>query len=83
MIQLMPLRRVVVDLTNEALPSDETGIRKAVKSWHNRLSNGSIPRSVITKLGRELFLNLDAWEQWLEKQADQSVQRGPGRPRAK
>jgi hypothetical protein len=83
MIQLMPLRRVVVDLTNEALPSDETGIRKAIKSWHNRLSNGSIPRSVVTKLGRELFLNLDAWEQWLEERANRSVKCGQGRPRAK
>jgi hypothetical protein len=83
MTRIMPLRRVVVEITHEAPPEDAARIRRCVRSWHNRLSNGTVPRSVITKLGRELYLNLDAWEKWLEEQADQSVKCGPGRPRAK
>jgi hypothetical protein len=82
MVQLMPLRRVVVEITHEAPPEDAARVRQAIKSWHNRLSNGSIPRSVITKLGRELYLNLDAWEKWLEERSHGTVSQPQGRPRS-
>ena len=78
---LMPLRRVVLEVTNEAYPNDCQSQKKAIKSWHNRLSNGSIPRSIVTKLGRELFLDLEAWEQWIRERNQIDHKRGPGRPR--
>jgi hypothetical protein len=81
MTQLMPLKKAVVRVTNEAETEDEESIRKAVKSWHNRLAGGSIPRAVVVKLGRELFLDLDAWERWLEARKKQRCYSGPGRPR--
>ncbi|MGO9569859.1 MAG: hypothetical protein ACLP5H_20200 [Desulfomonilaceae bacterium] len=79
---LMPLTRAVVEITHEARPGDFQGIRKAVKSWHNRLSAGSIPRAIVTKLGRSLFLDLDAWEAWFEERAKEGCRPRPGRPRS-
>ena len=81
MTQLMPLKKVVVEITHQAEPDDYEAIRKAVKSWHNRLALGSIPRNVVTKLGRELFLDLDAWEQWLARRRSEQLPSGRGRPR--
>jgi hypothetical protein len=78
---LMPLRRAVVEITNEAKEGDQTGVRKAVKAWHNRLASGSIPRYVVTKLGRELFLDLEAWDQWWEERSQKSASPKLGRPR--
>ena len=80
-MQLMPLRRAVVEITGEAIAGDETGIRRAIKSWHNRLATGSIPRSVVTKLGRGLFIDLEAWDQWWEERAQKSASFQRGRPR--
>ncbi len=81
MKEIMPLKRAVVEITHEALPGDRQGIKTAMKSWHNRLSVGSIPREVITKLGRELFLDLEAWEQWLEERSQGAASHRLGRPR--
>ena len=81
MKQLMPLRRAVVVITNEADHDDDSGIKKAVRSWHNRLAGGSIPRAVVVKLGRELFVDLDAWERWMEERKKQRPYKGLGRPR--
>ena len=67
MRKMMPLRRVVTEITCESEKGDDVGIRRAIKSWHNRLANGSIPRNIVIKLGRELFLDLDAWEIWYGK----------------
>jgi hypothetical protein len=61
MRQIMPLKKAIIEATHEALPDDPQENRKAIKTWHNRLYHGSIPRSVIVKLGRELFLDLQAW----------------------
>jgi hypothetical protein len=82
MLRIIPLRRAVVLITNEASADDPQGIKKAIKSWHNRLSIGSIPRKVITKLGRELYLDLDAWNAWLEGRSKEVCTRRPGRPRS-
>jgi hypothetical protein len=79
---LMPLKKAVVEITNEAVADDQQSIRKAVRCWHNRLFNGSVPRDVVTKLGRELFLDLDAWEHWLEIKKQPALRQGPGRPRS-
>lgn len=79
MKRIMPLRRVVTEVTYEAVIGDDVGIRRAIKSWHNRLSNGSIPRSIIKKLGRELFLDIEAWEEWWSLQDAEKNQMG--RPR--
>jgi len=81
MTKLMPLRRAVVEITNEATANDDISIRKAKKAWHNRLANGSIPRHVVTKLGRELFLDLEAWEKWWEQRTQELVNPKRGRPR--
>jgi len=80
--QLMPLSRVVVEITHEAKPDDPLGTRRAIRSWHNRLSNGTIPRSVVKKLGRGLFLDLEAWGEWLDKRDQQPCHNNPGRPRS-
>jgi len=82
MKRLMPLKRFVVDITMEAKEENEQSVRKVVRSWHNRLANGSIPRKVVTKLGRELFVDLEAWGKWLEERQKESQGKNPGRPRA-
>jgi hypothetical protein len=83
MKKFMPLRRAIVEITHEAAPdSPQEIIKKIMKSWHNRLAAGSIPRQVITKLGRELFLDLDAWEAWLENRGKEDCRPRPGRPRS-
>ena len=81
MRKMMPLRRVVTEITCESEKGDDVGIRRAIKSWHNRLANGSIPRNIIIKLGRELFLDLDAWESWWAERSAQKDRKSPGRPR--
>lgn len=81
MKRLMPLKRFVVDITMEAKEENEQSIRKVVRSWHNRLANGTIPRTVVTKLGRELFVDLEAWSKWLEERQRGSPRKSPGRPR--
>ena len=53
---LMPLRMFVVKITGEADAGDDQSIKKAVRRYHNRLANGSIPRSVFRKIGKELFV---------------------------
>ena len=55
---LMPLDKFVVKVTGEAEAGDEQGIKKAVRRYHNRLANGSIPRSVFRKIGKQLFVHL-------------------------
>ncbi len=82
MTELMPLRRFVVAVTHEADLDDAIGIRRAVKSWHNRLNNGSIPRSLTVKVGRELFLDLDAWQDWITARGTEWGPTPRGRPRA-
>jgi hypothetical protein len=81
MNKLMPLRRVVVEITNEAPADDEQSIKKAVRSWYNKLAGGSIPRDVLVKLGRDLFLDLEAWDTWLKTNQRESIHRRIGRPR--
>ena len=81
MRKFMPLKKAVVLITHEASPEDPNGIRKAVRSWHNRLAGGSIPRDVVTKLGRELFLDLEAWEAWLSARNNKDPIPKIGRPR--
>jgi len=61
----IPLKRAVCIVTGEADPNDQQGIRKAVRKWHNRLQNGTVPRSIFVKIGRELFLDLALFEQWI------------------
>ncbi len=81
MRKMMPLRRVVTEITCESEKGDDVGIRRAIKSWHNRLANGSIPRNIVIKLGRELFLDLDAWEVWWAERSAQKDRKCVGRPR--
>ena len=67
-LQLMPLRIFVVKITNEADGDDDKSILKAVKSYHNRLANGSVPKNLFKKIGKQLFVDLIEFEKWLEKQ---------------
>lgn len=83
MKQVMPLRRAVVEVTHEAAPNDFEENRKAIRGWHNRLNNGSIPRDLVFKLGRQLFLDLEAWENWIREKNTPKCHEGPGRPRTK
>jgi hypothetical protein len=83
MHKIMPLRRAVVRITHQADEDNPESIRKAVRTWHNALANGTIPRSLVKKFGRELYLRLDNWEAWVSEN-DQGIERkrGPGRPRS-
>ena len=63
--QLIPLHRFVVKITNEADPDDDEAVRKAVRRYHNKLANGSIPRDIFCKIGKELFVNLDKFRRWI------------------
>ncbi|MGV7225187.1 MAG: hypothetical protein ACQ9MH_27185 [Nitrospinales bacterium] len=47
MREIMPLRKVVVNLTHQADPNDPKSIKTAVRSWHNGLANGTIPRHLV------------------------------------
>ena len=67
-VRLIPLKNLVCNITGEADKNDELGIKKAVKGWHNKLANGSIPRSIIIKIGKGLFVDLNKFEQWLDQQ---------------
>ena len=62
---IMPLKRFVVDITNEAREDDQQGIQKAVRRYHNRLANGTVPRSLFKKIGKELFVELRKFDEWL------------------
>lgn len=83
MKNIMPLRRVVVELTNEASPHDFEGRKRAIRGWHNRLNNGSIPRHLVLRLGRQLFLDLNEWDNWVQGKSVPKENKGPGRPRSK
>jgi hypothetical protein len=83
MERIMPLRRVVVEITHQAAEDDPVSVRKAIRKWHNALANGTIPRSLVKKFGRELYLRLDNWKVWVsddEQSIDHS--KGTGRPRS-
>ena len=83
MQKIMPLRRAVVKITHQADEDDTKSIRKAVRTWHNALANGTIPRSLVKKFGRELYLRLDNWEAWIsEDDQNHERKRDPGRPRS-
>jgi hypothetical protein len=83
MIQLMPLKKVVVDITHQADPKDPESIRRAIRKWHNSLASGTLPRCLVKKLGRELYLRLDIWEQWVsDNQRETEKVKGRGRPRS-
>lgn len=69
-VKLMPLKVVVCQLTNEADPRDPQAVRQAVKKWHNKLANGSIPRFLFKKIGKELFLDVIAFETWLNESGE-------------
>jgi hypothetical protein len=84
MQRIMPLKRVVIEITNQASENDPMSVKKAIKKWHNALSNGSIPRDLVKKFGRELYLRLDKWEAWIsEDEQKHELKRMPGRPRSK
>jgi hypothetical protein len=79
---IMPLKKVVVYVTNQADANDQQSIKKAVRSWHNMLANGSLPRSLVIKLGKELYLDLEAWKSWIKSRNQHNNYKGPGRPRS-
>jgi len=83
MTRLIPLKRFVVKNTGQAGPNDPVERRKAIKGWHNKFYQGSVPRTFIKKIGKELFVDLEAWEKWLEGNNPESSNPGPGRPRTK
>jgi hypothetical protein len=79
-LEVMPLRTAVVEVTHEALGDDPEAVRRAVRSWHNRLACGSIPRSLVMRLGRDLFLDLGEWNRWVLSRKE--VPKRRGRPRS-
>ncbi len=83
MKQFMPLKRVIGEITNEARADNPEAIKRAVKSWYNRLYNGSIPRDVVVRIGRGLYVDVEKFEEWTTEQSQQNFTPGPGRPRTK
>lgn len=72
---LMPLRRFVVAVSGEADSGDEQAIKKAIRRYHNRLANGSIPRSIFRKIGRELFVDIRGFHYWINLQPNSTGDR--------
>lgn len=64
-VKLMPLNKFVVVVTNEAMVNDKESNKKASKSWHNRLNNGTVPRYLFKKIGKQLFVDLAAFNKWV------------------
>lgn len=62
---LKPLDKFVVEVTGEAEPGNEEEIKKAVRRYHNRLANGSVPRSIFRKIGKQLFVHLPNFYIWV------------------
>jgi hypothetical protein len=82
-MEIMPLKRVVVELTHQATSNEPASIQKAVRTWHNGLASGTIPRFLVKKFGRELYLDLSAWREWMfDKQQISANKRSVGRPRS-
>ena len=69
--QLLPLSRFVVIITGEAAQDDQSGVKKAVRRYHNRLANGSIPRSIFRKIGKELFVHIEDFNDWVNSSAEE------------
>ena len=65
---LIILKRFVCEITHEADEEDTLGRQKAVKAWHNRLANGSVPRKIFKKIGKHLFVDLEAFKEWIQNQ---------------
>lgn len=63
--RVMPLKHAVCYITFEADPHDQQSIQKAVRAWHNRLSNGTVPRSIFVKIGKSLFIDIFRFETWV------------------
>jgi hypothetical protein len=83
MFEIMPLKKVVVNLTHQADPNDPKSIKAAIRSWHNGLASGTIPRRLVKKFGRELYLDLSAWQKWMfDKQQSSKSKIRIGRPRS-
>ncbi len=61
---LMPLRRFVVEITGDASENNQQEIQQAVRKYHNRLANGTIPRSIFRKIGKELYAHLENFHRW-------------------
>ncbi len=61
---LMPLRRFVIEITGDAVESDQQDIQRAVRIYHNRLANGTVPRSIFRKIGKELYVHLEDFKRW-------------------
>jgi hypothetical protein len=62
---LMPLRRFVVDVTGDASENSQQEIQQAIRRYHNRLANGSVPRSIFRKMGKELYVHLEEFKHWM------------------
>ena len=69
----MPLKRAVCFVTGEADVNDQRGIQKAVRAWHNRLSNGTVPREIFVKIGKCLFMDVERFEKWISEGGSDSV----------
>ena len=80
-IELMPLKDFVVKVTHQAGKNEQEEIKKAVREIHNKLFNRSIPRRVVLKIGRNLFVDLQEWDKWVGERKSVDDYRGPGRPR--
>ena len=70
---IMPLKLFVVVVTNEAQEDDQQSIQKAVRRYHNRLANGTVPRSLFKKIGKELFVELRKFDMWLEQGGSENI----------
>lgn len=71
-VRLIRLRRFVVEVVGEADPTNQQDIQRSIRRWHNRLANGSVPRSIFKKIGKDLFVDLDLFEVWLAGGASES-----------
>ncbi len=66
--QIKPLDRFVSEDMGEADPKNPTEVREAIRRFHNKLANGSIPRTVIRKIGKHLYVHMGDWKSWIRSQ---------------
>ena len=71
--ELIPFPRFVVEITGEAIPEDHQSIRRAMRRWHNKWSNGTVSRRFVRKIGRDLFVDTADFRAWLSEQSRPAI----------
>ena len=64
---IISLKRFVVEIIGAANAGDQQGIQKAIRYVHNKLATGGLPRSFFVKFGKDLYVNVSKFKDWIEQ----------------